>query len=95
MANFVQYLVGLLVTLPLAYIFEAMHIEWTPTLLLALAYLVIANSIIAISLLLTMIRHGEASRVSALFFLVPPAAALVAWLMLGKAMPPLAWGGAW
>jgi hypothetical protein len=32
----------------------------------------IGNSLVAITLLLAMIRHGEASRVSALFFLVPP-----------------------
>ena len=39
-----------------------------------------------ISLLLAMIRRGEASRVSALFFLVPPATALIAWLVLGEAL---------
>lgn len=92
-ANFIQYVVGLLVTLPLAWLFEPMHIGWSPKLYAALAYLVVCNSIVAISLLLAMIRHGEASRVSALFFLVPPAAALIAWLMLGEQMPPLAWLG--
>jgi drug/metabolite transporter (DMT)-like permease len=33
------------------------------------------------------------SRVSALFFLVPPLAALIGWVLLGEAMPPLAWVG--
>jgi drug/metabolite transporter (DMT)-like permease len=33
------------------------------------------------------------SRVSALFFMVPPLAALVAWFLLGEQMPPLAWAG--
>jgi drug/metabolite transporter (DMT)-like permease len=45
------------------------------------------------TLLLLMIRHGEVSRVSALFFLVPPLAAVIGWLLLGEAMPPLAWVG--
>jgi drug/metabolite transporter (DMT)-like permease len=40
-----------------------------------------------------MIRRGEVSRVSALFFLVPPMAAVIGWLLLGEQMPPLAWLG--
>jgi drug/metabolite transporter (DMT)-like permease len=55
--------------------------------------LVIANSLIAMTLLLAMIRHREAARVSALFFLVPPTAALIAWALIGEDMPALAWGG--
>ncbi|GAB3626009.1 DMT family transporter [Pandoraea terrae] len=92
-SNAVQYAVGFVATLPLAAILEPMRIEWTWQLVASLGYLVIANSIVAISLLLAMIRRGEASRVSALFFLVPPAAALAAWALLGEHMPPAAWGG--
>lgn len=92
-ANLVQYAVGLLATLPLAYALEPMRVDWTGETVAALAYLVIGNSLIAITLLLAMIRHGEASRVSALFYLVPPSAALLAWLLIGEAMPPLAWVG--
>jgi drug/metabolite transporter (DMT)-like permease len=40
-----------------------------------------------------MIRRGDAARVSALFFLVPPLAALIALAILGEAMPPLGWVG--
>jgi drug/metabolite transporter (DMT)-like permease len=45
------------------------------------------------SLLLAMIRAGEVSRVSALFYLVPALSALFAWPMLGEPVPPLAWAG--
>jgi drug/metabolite transporter (DMT)-like permease len=45
------------------------------------------------SLLLAMIRAGEVSRVSSLFYLVPPLSALMAWPLLGEAMPPLGWAG--
>lgn len=93
LANTVQYAVGLLIAAPLAWLLEPMHVEWTPGLFGSLAYLVFANSLIAISLLLAMIRHDEASRVSALFFLVPPTTTVVAWLVLNEAMPPLAWVG--
>lgn len=92
-ANLVQCTVGLLAILPLALLLEDMRVEWTGELVVALGYLVVGNSIIAVSLLLAMVRHGEASRVSTLFFLVPPCAALLAWLLLDEAMPPLAWVG--
>jgi drug/metabolite transporter (DMT)-like permease len=59
----------------------------------ALAYLVIGNSVVAVGLLLAMIRAGEVSRVSALLYLVPPIAALIAWLLPGEVMPLLAWPG--
>jgi drug/metabolite transporter (DMT)-like permease len=31
--------------------------------------------------------------VSALFFLIPPTASIMAWGLLGEVMPPLAWVG--
>lgn len=92
-ANAVQYAVGLAAVLPVAWAIEDMRVDWTGELVASLAYLVIGNSLVAITLLLAMIRRGQASRVSALFFLVPPGAALIAWAAIGEAMPPLAWLG--
>lgn len=92
-SNTVQYVVGFAFTLPLAWFIEDMHVLVTVPFLLALAYLVIGNSILAISLLLMMIRQGEATRVSALFFLVPPLSAVIAWWVLDERMMPLAWAG--
>ncbi|MFK7856070.1 MAG: DMT family transporter [Granulosicoccus sp.] len=92
-SNLVQYSVGVIGTLPLAIYFEPMQIDVTGSFVFALAYLVLANSLLAISLLLMMIRNGEATRVSALFFLVPPTSALIAWLVLDERMASLAWLG--
>jgi drug/metabolite transporter (DMT)-like permease len=92
-ANVVQYAAGLAVALPFALLREDLHVEWSTPFVVALTYLVVCNSLIAMTLLLLMIRHGEVSRVSALFFLVPPLAAVIGWLLLGEAMPPLAWVG--
>jgi drug/metabolite transporter (DMT)-like permease len=92
-SNLVQYAVGLLAVLPFALSFETMHVAWTPRLVGSLAYLVLCNSLVAMTLLFAMIRAGQVSRVSSLFFLVPPGAALVAWIVLGEHMPPLAWAG--
>lgn len=93
-ANLVQYSIGFMVVLPLAFMYEPMHVQWdAPGLWLALAYLVVCNSIIAITLLLAMIRRDEVSRVSALFFLVPPATAIIAYLLVDEALPLMAWWG--
>ena len=100
-SNLVGYAAGLVGILPLAFLLESpvdgwnlfSHIHWNWALIAALAYLVIGNSVIAVGLLLAMIRAGEVSRVSALFFLVPPLAALIAWILIGEMVPPMAWSG--
>jgi drug/metabolite transporter (DMT)-like permease len=93
-SNMVQYAAGLVTTLPLALLTETLTVDWSSLeFQLALAYLVIGNSLISMTLLLAMIRLGEVSRVSSLFYLVPPVSALMAWPILGEAMPPLAWLG--
>ncbi|QEX15882.1 peptide ABC transporter ATP-binding protein [Hypericibacter terrae] len=85
--NLVHYAVGLVTMAPLAFGFETMQVDWTPDFILSLGWIVGANSILAISLLLFMINRSEASRISALFFLVPPTAALFGWLLLGETLP--------
>ena len=92
-SNLIQYAVGFAAVLPLAWALEDMHVAWTGPMIAAMLYLAIGNSLISVTLLLAMIRRGEASRVSALFFLIPPIAALIAWLLIDEAMPPLAWLG--
>ncbi len=92
-ANLIQYFVGAAFTLPAAWVSEGMAVAWDTEFLLVLFYLVVGNSLLALSLLLAMIRAGEVSRVSALFYLVPALSALFAWPLLGEAMPPLAWAG--
>jgi drug/metabolite transporter (DMT)-like permease len=92
-SNMIQYAVGAAFTLPLALMTESLAISWDGEFIAVMAYLVIGNSLLAMSLLLAMIRVGEVSRVSALFYLVPAMSALFAWPLLGEAMPPLAWAG--
>jgi drug/metabolite transporter (DMT)-like permease len=92
-ANLIQYAVGAGFCLPAALLTSSTEINWSPEFLWAMAYLVIGNSLLAMTLLLAMIRAGEVSRVSSLFYLVPALSALCAWPMLGEEMPPLAWAG--
>jgi drug/metabolite transporter (DMT)-like permease len=92
-SNLIQYIVGFAAVLPLAWALEDMRVSWTGPMIAALLYLAIGNSLVSVTLLLAMIRRGGASRVSALMFLVPPVAALIAWLLIDEAMPPAAWMG--
>ncbi|MEX0347791.1 MAG: DMT family transporter [Paracoccaceae bacterium] len=91
--NLVGFTAGLLGVAPFMVALESMQITWTWQLVASLLYLIVASSLIAIGLLLAMIRAGEVSKVSSLFFLVPPLAATVAWIVLGEVMPPAAWAG--
>ena len=92
-ANLVGYAAGLLGVVPAMLMLETMRIDWTWEFGAVMAYLVIGNSVIAVGLLLAMIRAGEVAKVSALFFLVPPLAAVIGWAVLGEVMPPVAWAG--
>jgi drug/metabolite transporter (DMT)-like permease len=92
-ANLIGYIAGLAGVFPLMLWLETPQIDWTWGFAAVMFYLVIGNSVIAVGLLLAMIRAGEVSKVSALLFLVPPLAALMAWLALDEVMPPLAWAG--
>lgn len=86
----IQFTIAAIAIALAAFLTEDMTIDWSPRFVWALAYLVLINSIIAISLLSWMIRRGEASKVTALFFLVPPGAALVAFLVLDERLQTLA-----
>jgi drug/metabolite transporter (DMT)-like permease len=92
-ANAVQCGVALALVLPPAILIERFPVDWTADLAISLTYLVLANSLLAITLLLMMMRRGQASRVSALFFLVPPLAAVIAWALLDESLPAAAWLG--
>ena len=92
-ANLIGYGAGFIGIIPALAVQDSFHVEWNAPFIAALAYLVFGNSLVAVGLLLAMIRAGDVSRVSALFFMIPPLAALVAWLVLGEVMPPVAWIG--
>lgn len=85
-----QFAIAALATGLAALLFEDNTVTWTPAFAAALAYLVLINSIIAIGLLNLMLRRGEAGRVASLFFLVPPGAALVGYLLLGETLGTIA-----
>ena len=59
----------------------------------ALAWSVVVLSVGAISLLYWLLRHGAASNVARLFFLVPAVTAVMAYLVFGETLDALAIAG--
>ena len=89
----IQFGAALLVLLPLAIVTETMTVRWTGEFVFALAWLVLVLSIGAISLLFHLIEHGEATRVSSLFYLTPPTTATMAWALFGETLHAMALAG--
>jgi drug/metabolite transporter (DMT)-like permease len=72
---------------------DGLQVEWNWTLILASSWLSLANSIGAFSLLYVLLRSGKASRVSALFYLVPPVTAIMAFFAFHETLSPAALAG--
>jgi len=85
-----QFLPTALVTGAIVLATDSYRIDWTGEFVFALGWLVLALSVGAISLLNWLIRHGSAVNVARLFYLTPPATALLAWLLFGETLAGLA-----
>ena len=79
-----QYCGAFLTVLPAAYLLEPMHIEWTGTMIIVMAWSVLAISVGAIGLWLFLIREGEVSRAAALIYLIPPTVAIESFYLFGE-----------
>ncbi len=84
-ANGIQIGAALLVTLPLAAM-ESGTMQWGPELGIALAWSVLALTLGGSSLLMLLIQRGAATKVTSLFYLVPPCTAVMAWWMFDEAL---------
>ena len=84
----IQFVVAAILICPLALIFEEGRIEWTPAFVGALAYMAVFTSLISMVLLTIMIRRGAVSRMTSMFFLVPPMASLLGYVILNE---PVGW----
>lgn len=91
--TFYQFLATALVMTWLSFLFETRQVQWEPTFVLALVWLVLGLSVGAILLLMRMIREGEAAKVASFFYLTPPVTALFAWLLFDEVLTAWAIGG--
>ncbi len=80
----IQFAAGILVLAPVCLLFESRVVTWSAELVLAMVWLVFALSLGAVFLLFWLIRHGAATKVASLMYLVPPCTALVAWPLFGE-----------
>ncbi len=82
-ANAIQLGAALLVTLPLA-LFESEAMRWEPEAIGAMAWSVLVLTLGGSSLLYLLIQKGAATTVTSLFYLVPPTAAVMAWVLFSE-----------
>lgn len=88
-----QYVGGAAVMALAAIATETGEFTLNGELIFAMTWLVLVLSIGAIFLLMLMIRDGEMSKVSSLFYLVPAVTAVMAWALFGEELTPLQIGG--
>ncbi|MEO7887528.1 MAG: DMT family transporter [Polaromonas sp.] len=84
-ANVIQLAAAFVVTLPLA-LFESEAITWNAHVLGAMAWSVLVLTLGGSSLLYLLIQRGAATSVTSLLYLVPPATALMAWMLFDEAI---------
>jgi drug/metabolite transporter (DMT)-like permease len=83
--NAAQLLLAGVVLLPAALLLEGWpRVDWTAPVVASLVFLVVVLSIGASMLWFWILQHGEASRVSAYFFLTPVFGLLLGAVMLGE-----------
>jgi drug/metabolite transporter (DMT)-like permease len=92
-AGSVQNLGGAGVAIVVTALVSTYHWDNTPTLYVGLVWAVIVPSIIGVSLLMWMLRHGEATKVTALILLAPPLAAIQAYFFFHETLMPLQFVG--
>lgn len=81
---FLQFAVALAVMAPLAVTYEGARVDWSWQLCAAVAFLVIFASIFAVNALHTLMRRGQATRVTSLLYLTPIFAVVLEFLMFDE-----------
>ena len=89
----IQYTAAAIFMVPFALTLETMQIDWNLNFVLSLSWLVIFVSIGAMSLLMILIKNGEAGSVANLFYLVTPLVAVEAWILFDEKITLTALGG--
>jgi drug/metabolite transporter (DMT)-like permease len=91
--NAIQLAASAVVVALAALAFETREIQWSGDFIFALIWLSLMLSITASSLLYYMLRIGQASRVTSMFYLTPAVTAIMGFLIFGEVLGTLAIGG--
>jgi drug/metabolite transporter (DMT)-like permease len=89
----VQNLGGAIVAIIATALFSTGQWDNTPLLYVGLVWAVLVPSVIGSTLLMWMMRHGEATKVTALILLAPPLAAVQAYFFFHETLLPLQFVG--
>ena len=89
----IQFAAAFVVLLPLSFAFEEAKVQWSWPLLGAIAFLVVFASILAVNALHTLMRHGEATRVTSMLYLPPIFAVAMEYLVFGVVPTGIAFVG--
>ena len=92
-AMLIQFGATLLAVLPVAWAVEGLKVQWSWPLLGAVGFLVIFASILAVNALHTLMRRGQATRVTSLLYLTPLIAVGLEWLLFRVQPTALTWLG--
>lgn len=82
----IQFIATAIVAVIVSRLFETGQVQWHPRFVFALAWLCIALSLGAISILWVLIKRGAAARVASLFYLVPPVTAVFGYVLFGETL---------
>lgn len=89
----IQFTACALAYLPLVLLVDAPAVHWTPAFIGALAWSVVILSMVSITVLYWLLRHGAAADVARLFFLVPAVTAVMAFGLFGEVLTWVALSG--
>lgn len=84
-----QYLAAAVVTAPITLAEGIGTISWTPTFLLALAWIVFVLAVGTYNLFIWLIRRNAAAKLTSLLYLVPPMTAVAGYVAFGETLGPL------
>ncbi len=79
----IQFAASLLVLVPLSFAFEGGRVIWSWPLLGSIVFLVVLASILGVNALHTLMRRGEATRVTSMMYLPPIFAVAMEYLAFG------------
>jgi drug/metabolite transporter (DMT)-like permease len=92
-AAWVQFAASLIALAPLAFVVEGARVQWGWPLLGAIGFLVVFASIFAVNALHTLMRRGQATKVTSILYFTPIFAVVLEYLMFGVVPSALSLAG--
>ncbi len=83
-SNMYQAIGGCLFHIIIIILFTDPYINFTPTFFIAMSHQIFLVSFGAFTILMFLIKNNSASKTVAIFFLIPPTTAVMAWLFLNE-----------